>query len=615
MPIRVERVARVEPARYSSKMGIAKTVVVLALVGACGGKPEDTPVDRAPRVQPPTPRVPAEGPPAGNPNALPEAGPHPDYPTPVSAGTDKIFTLEDPERGPNAPRSFTLPPRGSLVWTTHAFCADDEVSIVCSPRPPTGLASWRVGRKGKETTVAEQLRAGKVIGTYVYLAKPDGTPTKRIELDAYGHVASQLLVADGKRFSGRRLDGSNALAGCGSMRFQLDKQGRLAELACLQWTGEPMRDTHGVASTTYTRDASGFVTEERRFGVDGKPLTANDGVQHVSYTLDDVGRMTSERYLDAGDSPVQSTTGCYGRLLERDDRGIVARSTCLDPDGTARASVAGTAIDAFETDARGCRIGVRRLDVGGKPGVDQDQVHGEDYVVDDHCAITSRTCLDLRAQPHVCGPGEPARYVMKRDGAGHVVSTKHFLPDGTAGGDPDYEVFEVRWQYDDRGRKTGESCFDQEGARTQCDSAGFHRLKTLYDDAGRATEEHYFDEQGRTVDNLGATVHRYRYDNYDHLYESRSFDAKGELTVVMGASIRRELYDAAQRHFGVLMLDKEGKPAPYVGCYVGLDCPTTAWHAVRIVRRTDSSVEQNLFFDVDGTLISKLDCTHARCFD
>lgn len=592
-------------------MRLPTTLVVGLLVsGGCNRNAEDAPVDRTPRVQPP---MPPDAAPSRN--VLPEIGPNPDYPTPVNAGTDKIFTLEDPERGPAAPMTFALPARGSLAWRTHANCDDEALSIVCSPQPPSGLFSWRVGRRGKELTVAEQLRGTTVIATTVYVAKADGKPLKRVELDAYGRVASELRVTPGQRYAGRRRDGSNALAGCGSMKFELDKAGRVRTVACLQWTGEPMRDTRGIGSTTYTRDANGFITDEQRFGTDGKPLTANDGVQHVVYTRDAVGRATAERYRDASDNAVQSTTGCYGQQLERDDKGNLIRSTCLDADDTPRASVAGTSIDAYKVDARGCRIGVRHLDVGGQPAVGNDQVHGEDWSVDARCAATSRACVDLHEQPHACGPGEPARYVFRRDAAGHVIETKHYGSDGLPAGDPDYGVFAVTLGYDARGRRTDEACFDQDGDRTQCDGAGFHRLKTMYDDAGRATEEHYYDEQGTAVDNLGATVHRYRYDNYDHLYESRSYDATGAISVVMGASIRRELYDTSQRHFGILMLDAQGKPAPYVGCYVGLDCPSTAWHAVRIVRRTDSSVEQNLFFDVDGQLILKNDCTHARCFD
>src|SRR5687767_9585863 len=60
---------------------------------------------------------------------LPEAGPHPDYPTTVASGTGKIFTLEDPDRGPKVPTTYKLPPRGTLSWTTHGYCDLGPVEV------------------------------------------------------------------------------------------------------------------------------------------------------------------------------------------------------------------------------------------------------------------------------------------------------------------------------------------------------------------------------------------------------------------------------------------------------------------------------------------------------
>jgi len=98
------------------------------------------------------------------------------------------------------------------------------------------------------------------------------------------------------------------------------------------------------------------------------------------------------------------------------------------------------------------------------------------------------------------------------------------------------------------------------------------------------------------------------------VFEVKNLDADGKLVPSFGAAIRRELYDAAHRRFGVLLFDVAGKPARYEGCYTGSTCPDGDWHAVRIVRRRDGSVEKNLFFDAGGQLTATQSCTTMPCF-
>jgi hypothetical protein len=135
-----------------------------------------------------------------------------------------------------------------------------------------------------------------------------------------------------------------------------------------------------------------------------------------------------------------------------------------------------------------------------------------------------------------------------------------------------------------------------------------------YDTAGRQLDETYYGLDGGPTTNIGAASRRFRYDNYDHRYESQTFDAEGALIEVRGAATRRDLFDAAHRRFGVVLLDRQGKPASYGGCYSGATCPK-AWHAVRIVRRANDSVTANQFFDAAGGLIERKECSAAPCFD
>jgi hypothetical protein len=550
---------------------------------------------------------------------LPEVGPHPSYPTPVAAGTDKIFFLEEPERGPKSSTTFSLPARGALRWTTHAVCEPDTLAVVCGPAAAGAVARWRVGRKGKQMIVAEALRDKRPYQTTIYLAKPDGAADRVIRLDAHGRVAwTRFFVAGQRRYSARHPSGANALEGCGFMSYLLDDAGRVSELGCLQWLGQPMRDVHGVATTRYRRDKQGFILEEQWLGLDGGPIAADDGAGRVLYERDRSGAIAVERYRDVEGKPaLSSRSGCHGLRYERDARDprtLVQRRTCLGADDQPAPGASGATTHAYRYDARGCTVGVRYLGPTGRAVTGYHRVYGLTYEVDERCEETSRTCLNLLEQPLACGPNEPARYSTERDAAGQIVSTKHYAANGAQGADPSYQVFEIRNQWDERGSNVGRGCYGPSGTAVPCGRTGFHAITWTVDDAGRKIEERYLNVNGAPSTNLGCALRRFQYDNYDHNFETRNFDARGQLVEALGQAIRRELYDDAHRKFGILLLDRAGKPAQYRGCYVGATCPNRAWHAVRIVRSPKGSVEKNLFFDAAGQLIHTTACGTVRCF-
>jgi hypothetical protein len=586
-------------------------VLLLALLGSsCKKKSEEPParsvtVDAAVRVAPDA-RNQITSP-------LPEAGPHPDYPTPVAAGTDKIFLLEDPDRGAKVAVTYELPPRGSLVWTSHTHCEPDVADIACSTGGG-GFASWRVAR-GKEVIVASAVRGTRAHETYVYVRKPDGTPMRRVELDVTGRVVEMLTFTAANRYSARTPTGANGLAGCGFIAIERDKQGRTAKRSCLQWLGEPMRDTNGVAAARHVHDARGFLTETHHEGLDGKPIANTGGITSLRFELDANGRRVVTRYRDAAGQPVAATSGCHGLRLAYDTRGLPESTTCLDAADRPKLGSTGVATYRHRNDARGCKVATRHLGADGKPVIDRTNTHGFDLEVDAQCHETARTCINIVEQPLACGVGRPARTVDKLDAHGRVLSRKHYTADGKPGGDPTYQVFELRSQYDAAGNEIGGSCYDAAGKAIECARTGLHATKRMFDDAGRVIEERFFDPAGAPTTNIGTAIRRFRYDNYDHLYEATSHDVDGNLEESLGMTTRRDLYDTAHRHFAILLLDRAGKPARYTGCYTGVTCPKQPWHAVRLVRGPDGAVNQNQFFDAAGQLLQTVDCRVTSCFD
>jgi hypothetical protein len=542
-------------------------------------------------------------------------GPHPDYPTAALAGTDKLFTMIEPARGPKAPIGMTIP-RG-LTWTTHEHCTADITGPVCSPAvtAAAGLWSWRIGKRGAAIVVAEERRGARVDRTFVYLLSPGGTPRQRVRFDAYGRVESALLFQGGDRYSGRKRNGANALDGCGFLSYKLDAARRVGELACLQWQGDPMLDTDGVARTRIVRNPDGFVVEELRLDLAGKPVANASGVHKTLTGRDAVGRPTVERYRDVDDQPVASTQGCHGRRIERDGRGSVLRTVCLDATDQPAAQPSGISAEVYRLDPNGCRTGVRYLSLRGTPAAGHDLVHAMDHEVDERCAITSRLCRGTDEQPRPCTPGGPARYGTRHDGAGNPISVKHFDPGGGPGRDPAFHAFEIRRSFDRFGNQLTQACHDLTGAKLGCPNTDFHAIRSTYDDAGRERSQSYLDDEGRPTDNFGSYRRTYKHDNYDHLVESQNHDATGALTEAFGVAIRKDLYDAAHRRFGILLYDRAGQPSQNPGCYTGATCPGRAWHAVRIVRRTDGSAEKNVFFDASKRLIDTKFCSVTPCFD
>jgi hypothetical protein len=175
-------------------------------------------------------------------------------------------------------------------------------------------------------------------------------------------------------------------------------------------------------------------------------------------------------------------------------------------------------------------------------------------------------------------------------------------------------VFEVRYGYDAWGNRLREACFDPAGEPVDCGSTGFHEILQETDEAGRAVRETFLDSQGNRARNLSTWARELRYDNYDHLSETRSLDRRGELVESLGLAIRRQLYDRGHRLFGVLLFDAQERPASYTGCFTGVECPDSAWHAVRVQRAPNGRLLKNQYFDARKQLLLELDCSRSMCF-
>ncbi len=579
-------------------------ILVLALVACRGGKPE---------IQaPPEPKPEAKIDPA--PQA--ERRPDPDYPTAALAGTEELFLLEEPPRGPHV-TDVKLPERGQLKFTEHAYCELTGSRLVCAaakPKLPAAMR-WSVGRAGERVVLAERVSpTGHVLETLLFDWDAASGKLKRLTaFEEHGLIDwVRTFNPPGERYMERSLTGANDLPGCGFMSVK-PSPGR-TETDCLQWNGNPMRDTNGIAATQARFDAAGFVVERVRLGLDKKPAVGHDGVSKTLYTRDPLGRVLVELNVGLDGKPAISTSeGCAGHRQEYDDRGLEIRDTCLGKDGNPATADEGVAVTTMEYNEDGCVVVRRSWDRDGKP-THVRGVYGMQIEDDATCNELSTTCVGEDSQPVACGPGEPARYDMERDDKGRVVSIKHREPDGDPGRDPEYGAFELRKSWDPLGNLVEESCWGPSGEPIECDHTGFHSEKIVVDDAGRTRTVRYFDVDGNPSSNLGVAVRRYTYDNYDHISKIDGFDESGDVVEALGMASQKRLYDSSHRLFALLLFDRNGKPAHYSGCFTGRDCPTRDWHAVRIFRGDNGHVTKNEYFDADGKLIDTLDCDTHRCW-
>ena len=546
-----------------------------------------------------------------------EKGPHPDFPTPRLAETEKIFLMEEPDRGPLV-TSATIPPELTNRWTFHAHCEVTVDGVACGPgQKAAGLRyHWRV-RRGGMTELAQERFGPRLMRSYLLYYTKGQALDRMVALDRRGQVLwSRHYGASASRYSSRRLNGSNGLSGCGFYQLQRDARRKTRlDVGCLQWTGQPMKDTNGVVYTRQLRDRAGFSVETRELDRKKKPINGQDGVHRTAFERDRAGRVVRRLFRDTEGFPTLSTrSGCHGWAYRYDGRGLLERKSCLGSGGKPINDRLGVCAYVHSHDGRGCRTSVVNLKLDSTKKCTR-QFKKYAYEVDTSCQIMVQTCHGATDKRKTCGLRQPAEYRYGRDEQGRVTSIKHFAIDHQPGKDLSCKAFEVRKQYDKRGNLKKISYHGSSGQAVDCHGTGYHGIRYVVDEAGRTKETRFINRAGQRGTNLGCAVRRFEYDNYDHLVRTINFDFDGSIKDVRGMAAKRMIFDQGHRLFGVLLDDVHGKPARYRACFTARTCPSRGtWHAVRIMRRKNGSVSRNLFFDHNGQLVFTVDCAKVPCW-
>lgn len=541
----------------------------------------------------------------------PDSGPaSPLYPTASAAGTEKLFLLEEPDRGAHVTKVDV--PRGGKIVMKRGHCELDEHDVICMP----GNGNHRVRRIGP-LTIAEEMRGERIEATFVVERAPSGELVQLAKLNRYNDVEwVRSYKSGGKQYSARRLDGSNELDGCGSHLLNIDRRGRAASVTCMQWNGtSPMRDTSGVVRTNFQRNGQGLIETATFLGLDEEPVERHDGTHTIVYKRSPQGRVLQKDYFGIDNKPALSTKrGCASELFEFDDSWHSRSKKCLGTWGDPVAGIEGAAEERFERNDEGCVVANAYYDEEGKPVKSRHGWHEMRFVVNSNCEPVEETCYDEDKEAVAC-EGSVFTRKLERDDSGRVTSIKHFAADGGPTVDPALSRFELRYRYDERGNRVEQACFSKTGEPAICVGTGVHAFVEVFDGAGRSVEARFLDVSRTPTDNLGIFVRRSIYDNYDHQSRAQGEDLEGRPVTSFGMSQAVRFYDAGHRFFGMQTLDADGQPAEYSACFVGLDCPTRAWQAMRIVRSPSGHATANVFFDARKREINTFDCTKAKCWD
>ncbi len=539
--------------------------------------------------------------------------PHPSYPTPEAAGTQAVYLLEEPERGPLVTEAPEAKPE--LEWSDESYCEVLWGGVACAGIESSDRGNDRF-RRGHATGYE---RVERWIGSsrqeaWATTFGAGGRPLQMLAFDEHGEILwARSYHENTNVVTARAPNGANILEGCGFLRLSWEDR-QVKQVTCEQWGGGPMANRSAVVTSVFEHDPAGFLVEERYLDSKDHPVESSDRVHRETVRRDRFGRVTGRFRFAIDGSPVSSLAdGCHSEEFLWDEMGRVVEWRCFDREGNRHAGRGPVAARRYEHDAGGCLVAMTGWGADGEPVEEGLGLHRMEWEIAKPCIRSSVVCRSRSGDEVGCAPGEPPRTEWTRDERGRVVSARHFAS-GLPAGDAEYGVFEVRSTWDDRGNVIEIACFDPREAPVDCGRTGFHARISTFDDAGREIETRFRATDGGVGRNHGTVRRIYIYDAYDHQVESHDFDAAGDPIALLGASRREDLWTHGHRLFAVRLWAPNGIPARFDGCYSGHRCPTVPWHAVRVERTETGAVQENLFFDHQGQLIGTFPCLRSQCF-
>lgn len=471
--------------------------------------------------------------------------------------------------------------------------------------------TWRNGR------VAEYARlnpAGVRTETYAVQYGPGDDRVVR-KNTGYGVLEYEDVITTVGQLSRKWRSGVRDFDRCASLQREFGVAGRVTLEKCLDTNGIVVARSDGCFIRKLAYGEHGELTEIACLQDDATPMDDAEGVHRTLIVHDNRGAVEEENYFASnGQRMPRRSDGCARRRFTRDAAGNVVKDTCLDASGVPQRIAGEThASVGITRDENGCWT-EKLFFVAEESSPEKMRL----------VQRTDRFCTPTHAEHRndagkLLGMGwdaeltaEGFRAVMRcRTEYGNAqCPNAGYYASGTRGS-------LVKWEYDDRGRSTHKRCYNADGTPSRCDSSYPHEERYQYNELGRLTTTSWFDDQGEIATWMGIARMEDSYNVLGRLTSDRYFDKDGNRTndrCGTGGNVFR--FDAKQRLVGIDQRDKDGN-LKVSHCNVSLNGIRWPGGSARVeVTRTASGSTKNEYYSATGTLLKTIDCSlpNAECF-
>lgn len=476
-------------------------------------------------------------------------------------------------------RGYRRGPRGEVLAVTTLDAAGRPLASIL-----TGAATREIQHDADGRVVRE--RYLDAIGEPVNLKS--GFAVIEVEYDEPGNDRLRRFF---------RADGTPALRMGMHHEIRAEYNGRGGLIMQSYWLpdGSPGRGDEGGHLTRYELDDRSRMVAYRHFDGNGQPVTlAGRGYHEQRVTLNDAGWVIAVAYFDSEGQPaIEINEGAHRIEYEHDDEAQVIAMRVLDAAGSPALNKHGFHELRRTLDPGGLERESRWFGISGEPvpGPESAAIQRIDY--DDRRNVRSVRYFDGDGQP---APGRDAYHEMRLEwnAQGLRETESYHDTEGSLTFRKDWQVAELRYEYDDRGNRIRQRAHGLDGQPT-VDQDGVCEIRMRHDEFGNEIGRAFFGitaDDRRMANDVGAHRLVYQRDDAGRITETRYFNTADEpVALADGEAVDRCEYDSRGRLVRQTFFGPDGEPVP--GGSPGV-------HEIRWTYGSDAGATRVAYFDAKG---------------
>lgn len=363
-------------------------------------------------------------------------------------------------------------------------------------------------------------------------------------------VRSEYLTVDGEP----ALDASDGVC---VYAMEYDQYGNLVRADNRNSDGTPMLPgMSGLASVSQTFDSRGLITETTYYGLDGEPCFNNDNLCRIEEEYDERGYRNKMVFYDPDGKVSLSKYGYSSATYVNNEYGYVTEQWYYGLNGELTLSSDGYAGVKARYDEVGNMTGFISFGIDGNPCIGTDGTVGYKAEFNDMNQLSKITYLGEDYQP-ACGYDNIGVMTLEYDIRGNVIKRSFYDP---AGENLTLSIEGISgWNstYDDNGRETERTFFNEKGESSAC-AKGYAKRVWTYDEAGNETSYRYFNLSGDPVLVDEEAGRLYEYDNRGNILQEMAIGVDGKLA--SGKLLVRYKYDNNDNEIEFAVYDRNEKP-------------------------------------------------------